>query len=217
LPEVGLGPGNWEGSGKCNRQQKPNTGQGWGKPGWTVNIKALNYLDIVILVLFAWGAFRGFSRGLIIMVASFIALTLGIVGAFKFSGVVAEWLVDTMRVSTPYLRLVSFTITFIGIAIAINIVAYLLSRILDVIALGYINRLLGSIFGILKMALLLSVFFIILNAFNRRHDFIPREITGGSLFYNRVAGLAPQVFPFLRSETLWQDIEEYFDLTHSGL
>jgi membrane protein required for colicin V production len=176
----------------------------------------LNYLDIVILVLFAWGAFRGFSRGLIIMIASFIALTLGIVGAFKFSGVVAEWLVDTLRVSTPYLRLVSFTITFIGIAIAINIAGFLISRMLDLVALGYINRLMGSIFGILRMALLLSVFFIILNAFNRRHDFVPRETTGGSLLYNRVAGLAPQVFPFLRSETLWQDLEEYFDLTHSG-
>ncbi len=173
----------------------------------------LNYLDLIIILLLVWGAIRGFTRGLIIMIASFIALIASIWGAFKFSGAVADWLVHTMNVSSPYIHLVSFTITFIGIAIAINVVAFLISRFLDVIALGFINRLLGSVFGILKMALLLSVIFIILNAFNRRHDFMPRENIEGSYLYSRVAGLAPEVFPFLRSEDLWQDIENIFDLT----
>ena len=143
------------------------------------------------------------------MVASFIALIVGIWGAVKFSGMVGEWLVYTMNVSSPYIKLVSFTITFIAIAIGINIVAYLISRFLDIIALGLFNRMLGIVFGVFKMALILSVIFLILNAFNERHEFMPEEEVEKSLLYKPVANLAPEIFPFLRLENISQELRRY--------
>jgi membrane protein required for colicin V production len=170
----------------------------------------LNYVDLIIVILIAWAAYRGFTRGLVIMVATFIALIIGIWGAAKFSGIVADWLVNTVYVSSPYMQLVSFTITFIGIVIAINIAAFLLSRLLDAVAFGFVNRLLGIVFGILKMALLLSIFFVILNAFNERHDFLPKQQIESSKLYEPVADLAPGIFPFLRFEAIAREIELLF-------
>jgi membrane protein required for colicin V production len=168
----------------------------------------LNYIDLIILLVFAWAAFRGFTKGLVVMVAAFIALIIGIWGAVKFSGIVAGWLVNTMNVSSPYMHLVSFTVTFLGIVIVINIAAFLLSRLLDAIALGFINRLLGVFFGILKMALLLSVLFLIINAINARYEFLPEEEVENSRLYNPVAKLAPGIFPFLKSDTISREIEK---------
>ncbi len=172
----------------------------------------MNYIDPIIITLFALAAFRGFSRGLVIMVATFLALIIGIWGAAKFSGLLADWMVNTLNVSSPYLQLVSFTITFIGFVIAINIAAYMLNHLLDAIALGFLNRLLGSLFSILRMALIMSVCFVILNAFNQRHDFLPDEQIENSLFYKPVAEFAPKLFPFLKFESIAVEIEKLLSI-----
>ena len=167
----------------------------------------MNIIDGVIVLFFAWAVYRGITKGLIIMVASFVALIIGIWGAVKFSGLVGKWLADTFSLSTPYMNLVSFTITFIAIVIAINIAAYLISRLLDAIALGLINRLLGGLFGLLTMGLVISVFLVILNAFNERHNFLPEEQVENSLLYKPVSNFAPRLFPFLRFEDIAREIE----------
>lgn len=168
----------------------------------------MNYFDAIILILLAWAAYRGFVKGLVVMVAAFAALIIGIWGAVKFSGLVANWLVYTLNASSPYMELVSFTITFIGIVIGINIAAFLFSKFLDAIALGFFNRILGSLFGILKMTLIVSVLLVLLNAFNERHDFLPEEQVGSSLFYRPVSEIAPRIFPFLRFENLARELEK---------
>lgn len=168
----------------------------------------MNYIDVLIIILFIWALYRGFSKGLVIMVSAFIALIIGIWGAVKFSDLVGKWLTDTLNVSTPYLNLVSFTITFIAIVIIINIAAFLLSRLLDAIALGLVNRLLGALFSLLTMGLFISVIFVILNAFDERHKFLPEEQVANSQLYEPVANFAPSIFPFLRFENIAREIED---------
>lgn len=167
----------------------------------------LNYIDPVIIILIAWAAYRGFTKGLVMMVAAFAALVLGVWGAAKFSGLTGEWMTGTLNVSSPYMGLVSFTVTFIVIVIAINIAAWLFSRFLDAIALGLFNRIFGAVFSILSMALVLSVLLVILHAFDQRHDFMPERQVEESALYEPVKNLAPRLFPFLRFEELAREIE----------
>ena len=176
----------------------------------------MNYIDPIIIILLAWAAYRGFTKGLVIMVSAFVALIIGIWGAVKFSGLVGGWMAETLHVSSPYMSLVSFTITFIAIVILVNIAAFLVSRLLDAIALGFVNRLLGGLFSVLTMALVLSVFFVILNAFDRRHDFMPEKQVEESMFYKPVADFAPRLFPFLHFEDIVREIENLLVENTSG-
>ena len=73
----------------------------------------MNYFDIIIIIPLLWGAFKGFKKGLIIELASLIALFLGVWGAIKFSSVVGNYLDQTFTVSEKFLPLVSFAVTFI--------------------------------------------------------------------------------------------------------
>ena len=45
----------------------------------------MNKIDILLLVILAFGAVRGFMRGVIIEMASLLAIVIGIYGAIHFS------------------------------------------------------------------------------------------------------------------------------------
>ena len=62
----------------------------------------MNYIDIVILLFLLYGAFRGFSKGLIIEVATLAGLILGVFIAIRYSpfteGILKDFLNITLLV-----------------------------------------------------------------------------------------------------------------------
>lgn len=170
----------------------------------------MNYIDVIIILLIIWGGYRGFSKGLVMMAAALAALVAGVWGAIRFSHLTAEILTDTLEVSTPYLQLVSFTITFLIIVITITLIAHIVSKLLDIIALGFLNRIAGMVFGAAKMVFILSVLFVVLNAFNSSHNFLPEEDLEKSRYYYKVADIAPQLFPSLHFREIAKEIEDAF-------
>ena len=80
----------------------------------------MNILDLIILIPLAWSAYKGFSKGLIISVASLLALLLGIYGSIRFSDITSGYLIDHFEFSSQYLPIISFAITFILIAVTLT-------------------------------------------------------------------------------------------------
>ena len=52
-------------------------------------------LDIILIALIAFGAFRGYKRGLVGVVVGFASLILSIILAFAFQSIVAEALYNS--------------------------------------------------------------------------------------------------------------------------
>jgi len=163
----------------------------------------MNYIDIILLILLAWGVIQGLRNGLVHEVASLAALILGIWGAVKFSDLTAGWLIDQFDFTGKYLHLVSFAITFLGIVVAVHFIAKVVDKLVKAVALGWINRLLGAAFGMIKIALIVSVLLVILNTMNRKTHFLPEDKTENSFLYEPLSGLAPFVFNYLK----FNDIE----------
>jgi len=158
----------------------------------------MNYIDIILLILLAWGIIQGLRNGLVHEVASLAALVLGIWGAVRFSDLTAGWLIDQFNFTGKYLHLVAFAITFVGIVVAVHFVAKIVDKLVAAVALGWFNRLLGAIFGMLKIALIISVLLVILNTIDRKAHFLPEEKTDDSFLYEPLSGLAPMVFDYLK-------------------
>ena len=112
----------------------------------------MNYLDIIIALPLLWGAYKGFTKGLIIEAASLAALLLGIYGAIKFSGITSDFLVEKCNFSSQYLHIISFAITFILIVIAVHFIARLINKLVKAVALGFVNN-----FGLKNGAIASSV------------------------------------------------------------
>jgi len=157
----------------------------------------MNWIDLFIIVILIIALVRGFTDGLIKEVAALAALILGIWGAIKFSSFTAGKLYEWFDMTGQFVGIISFLITFGVIVIIIHFIGIIADKIVDAASIGFMNRLLGMLFGVFKSALILSVFFVILNAIDARRSFLPKAAIDQSRLYNPIADLAPAIFPVI--------------------
>ncbi|MCK4629970.1 MAG: CvpA family protein [Bacteroidales bacterium] len=171
----------------------------------------MNYIDLIIAIPLVWGIFVGFKNGLIIEVASLAALLLGIFGAIHFSDLTANFLVTKLNITTQYINLIAFAVTFVGIVILVHLLAKMVDKLVKAVALGFVNRLLGMVFGLVKYAFIISIILVIINAVNRNMTFISKEKIENSILYKPLSDFAPGIFPYLDFQEIKKDIKDFKD------
>lgn len=107
-----------------------------------------------------------------------------------------------------YIPVTSFVITFIVVVIIVYALGRILEKLINMIALGFLNKLAGGAFGILKAALFISIFFLILNHY--KINFISADKKNNSLIYSPIEGIAPFIWSQL-DELNDEKIEEFRD------
>ena len=162
----------------------------------------MNWIDFVIIALLAFGLIQGFIDGLIIEVAELAALVAGIWGAIHFSGWTALKLSEWFDMQSAWTGIVAFAITFTAIVIAIYLLGKLIDSLMKAIALGFVVKTLGAVFGVLKTALILSVIFVFLNSIDQKKHFLPTSTIAKSILYNPIADLVPAIFPMVEGGDL---------------
>ena len=167
----------------------------------------MNYFDIIIVIPLVWGAYKGFRKGFIIEIASFIALGLGIWGGIKFSSLSANYLSEMFEFSERLMPLISFSITFILIVIAVFFVAKMIQKVIKLVALGFINKAAGAVFGILKFGLILSVIINLINTVDAEIEFVDKEMKDSSLLYEPISKISPLIQPGLKNINLNEVVE----------
>ena len=162
----------------------------------------MNWLDIVLAIPLLWFTFKGFKNGFIIELASLAALVLGIFMAMHFSFYAEEYLRDNFEIAEKYRYIISFAITFIIVAVVVFIVGKLIHKLVSIIALGFLNRLAGGIFGLLKSAIVLSVVLYFLNGFDTNSSIIKPEVKDNSYLYEPIESIVPLIIPRLNLDEL---------------
>jgi len=155
----------------------------------------MNTFDIIIVALLLFGFVRGIMKGLFVEVASLVALVGGVYGAIHFSEFVGGYLKETVSWDEKYVSLAAFAGTFLVIIITIALLGKLLTKMADFASLGIINKILGGIFGALKIGLILSVIFIFFGKMNDTIPFVKQETLQESILYAPVKKIAPTIFP----------------------
>jgi membrane protein required for colicin V production len=160
----------------------------------------MNWLDIVLAIPLLWFLYRGFRNGLIIELASLAALILGIYAALHFSFYVQGYLEENFEIAENYLYIISFAITFLIVAIIIYLAGKIIHKVISIVALGFLNRLAGGIFGLLKAALVLSVILYFINGFNS--GLIKSDVKESSILYEPIESIVPMIIPRLDLDEL---------------
>jgi membrane protein required for colicin V production len=158
----------------------------------------MNFLDIVIIVPLIWAGWKGFKKGLIIEVATMLALGLGIWGGINFSDLIAGLIADGLGSKSKYLPIIAFSITFLLIGAMVYFLGVMLERVVNMVALKLVNKIFGAVFGVAKLALFLSVVIVIMEAYDEKGDFIPEDVKEGSLLYHPTKELSLTLIPALR-------------------
>ena len=164
----------------------------------------MNYIDIIIIIPLLWGLYKGFSKGLIIEAATLIAFGLAVWGGIKFHDFLSVWMRDSLGWTSKYLPVISFALIFIGILVLVFFIAKLIERFVKAVSLGFLNKLGGAIFGMLKFGLLMSMIIFFLEAINKTVSLIPDETKKSSLLYEPIGKIAPMIIPGLKGSKLQQ-------------
>lgn len=162
----------------------------------------MNFLDIILILPVIWFAYKGFTKGFIIELTLLVALVLGVFIAINFSYFAADFLTDNTKIAHKYISIIAFVITFIAIVIAAFAVGKLLEKVINLLLLGFINKIAGCLFGILKAAFILSVIIFIINSFDSKQAVITKKIRENSILYKPIASIAPYIIPKLNLDKI---------------
>jgi membrane protein required for colicin V production len=154
----------------------------------------VSFIDIVLGLLLLYGLFKGVKNGLLVEIASIIALVAGLYGAIHFSYIVGNYLASHWEWNERTMSLLSFIITFFIIVIAVITAAKLLTKIAEMAMLGLLNKIAGGIFGLLKVAIILGAFLIFLESVNRNLRLVNEESKAESVLYQPIRNLGELVF-----------------------
>jgi len=160
----------------------------------------MNYIDLVLGILILVGAIQGFRKGLIIELASLAALVLGIWGGIKFSDLMADFITKHTGYQSEHLSTIAFVVTFILIILLVHTIGKLLDTVVKAVFLGFLNRLAGIVFGVLKTAIILSIILLIFDDVDQNVHILPAKQKEESKIYPPMKQVVPTLFPFIK---LW--------------
>lgn len=164
-------------------------------------ILQMNYIDLVLGILLILAAIQGFRKGFIVELASLAALVLGIWGGIKFSDWTADFITNNTGFDSKYLSIIAFLVTFIAIVVLIHVLGKVIDNAVKAVALGFLNRLAGIIFGVLKAAVILSIFLLLFDIVDENVHLLPARQKTESKVYTPLKKLVPTLFPFIK---LWE-------------
>ena len=155
-------------------------------------------LDIVLIVCFIPAIIRGISRGFVEQVVALISIFAGAWLGFRYGSVIAEWAAPYLNISDSILRIISFVAVVLVAVIILNLIGRLIAKTLKLALLGWLDRLLGLVFALLKAALIIGIVIILFDALNARFGFVRAELLDGSVLYKAIKSIADTVFPYLK-------------------
>jgi membrane protein required for colicin V production len=172
------------------------------------------FLDIVVVCLMMVAIFKGYSKGMVSTIFSFLAIVIGIVIAFKFSAVVSTWLQKSTNIPTYWLPFISFIVIIVAIIFLAKISSSLVENIFQVVMLGWLNKLCGIVIYVALYAIVLSGFLFFLE----KMSLLKPETLSNSKTYYIIAPIAPKVMtafgyvlPFVKESI--QQIESFFKMS----
>lgn len=121
----------------------------------------INALDLIIGVPLLYGFIKGIFKGLIAEIASIAAIVFGFIIAYSFSDIAYAILSEHLPKNNSWLYPLSYLIVFGLSAALVFFIGRALSKMAKLMALGSLDRILGGVFGFLKLLIieLLIAFF----------------------------------------------------------
>jgi membrane protein required for colicin V production len=169
-------------------------------------------LDIIFAVVIILALFKGYQRGLIVGLFSLLAVIIGLAAAMKLSTVAAIYISKAVKISQEWLPIISFAIVFILVVLLIRLGANAIERTVEVVMLGWLNKL-G---GILLYTIIYTIVFSVLLFYAEQIKLLKPETIQQSAVYSFVQPWGPKaingvgaVIPLFKN--MFGELEHFFD------
>lgn len=157
-----------------------------------------SYLDIFFAIPLIWGIVRGLMSGFIRSLSVFVGLILGITLAQTYAADLSPTIQEWFTLSARQCLSIAYVTIFVAVMIVVAIIARILDKFLHLILLGWLNKLLGALFGFFKWAIILSFFIMVVEYANSKFEFLSPEKKSESLLYEPIKKVVPTIMPYVK-------------------
>jgi len=164
----------------------------------------MNYLDFILLIPVFFGAWKGFKKGFIIEVFTFLALFAGLYGAIHFTDFIAEILKEKLSVESEYMPIIAFVLTFLMVGAMVYFLGKMLEKAISLVALSTFNKFAGLIFGSIKLLIVSGMIVVVLESVDQKDNIISRDLKKSSLLYEPLRDMSFKALPALEESSLFK-------------
>lgn len=175
-------------------------------------------IDVAFIIIIIIAVFKGFSKGFIVGIFSFISFIIGLAAALKLSTVVAHHFESSAGVLSKWLPVISFAVVFIIVVLLVNIGARIIRKTIHIAMLGWLDKL-G---GVLLYIAIYTVIFSVILFFAEKTTLIKPETVSASVVHDFVAPWGPGIINNLGKiipvfKDLFSQLQSFFEKLASQL
>jgi membrane protein required for colicin V production len=168
----------------------------------------MNSLDLGILIIASIFFVRGVFRGFVFELVTVVGLILGYIISITYLSLLSGYIL-TFFPSFPesIVKLVSFFMLFVGTNLLLRFVSNIITKTLKIAMLGWLNRLLGGILGMIKSVIIMSILVFVI-------DMVPFS----SYLLEQVEVQTSELYPVLNAlgPRLYEEIQKLTAIIISG-
>ena len=169
----------------------------------------MEIIDIIILVLIGIGVIQGLMKGSIKELATIVGFVAGLLLARALFGTVAEQLAPALGTSITIAQILAFVLIWVAVPIGCSLLASVLTKALNVVNLGWLNRLAGALLGAVKVMLLVGLGIYVLEYVDPKSEMVSKSTKRASLLYSPMKEFVDQCLPVVIDMT--DDIKDVTD------
>ena len=158
-------------------------------------------IGLIIFVAIGVGAVFGFMKGFVKQLASLLGLIVGLLAAKALYASVAEKVFSKITDSMTLAQILAFIAIWIAVPLTFALVAALLTKAMEAISLGWLNRMLGAGLGTLKYLLLVSLLIGVIEFVDSDNKMISETKKKESVLYYPMKSFAGIFFPAAKAVT----------------
>ena len=96
------------------------------------------------------------------------------------------------------LQAIAFTLILLGVFFVLTLAGKMIEGIVRIVMLGWLNKLLGVVFALLKVLLAIGLFILIFDSVTTALEIDCSKTVSGSLFYTPIKDFADVFFPYMK-------------------
>ncbi len=160
----------------------------------------MNYIDFVILLIAVVGALYGLIKGILRQLGSLGGFVAGVVVSRLFGQSVASLMQQMFDLPVGVSRIIAYSLLFLLVYLVCIQLMRLMHHITHKVALGWLDRLAGALFGAVKYLVVLSILLNLVHIVDPKGKLLPSTITASSQFYGYTMRIAPMLFSIAQEQ-----------------
>lgn len=155
-------------------------------------------LDIILSICLAASVIQGLVKGFTDQIIALVSIILGTWAAFKFSDLVCGWAGTYLHMSGQVLHVIVFILMIVAVIVVMHLLGKVIKASIKFVMLGWLDRLLGAVFALLKATLIIGILIILFNTLNTSFHIVDETVMEKSVLYSPIKRIAYGVFPYFK-------------------